>query len=86
MPEKGISEYLSGIWLDQNGDVIQEISLPPIRRFTLKQEFISLRQAYDTAANSGFNVRRTTAELRYDGNIQSIVYHLQQPTRSWNGA
>ena len=81
LPEKGISSYCVEIEMDRNGDLLKEFALPPMRRLALKQEFISLRQAYGIAERAGFNITKTGAELGYDGAIESITYHLQQRLR-----
>jgi hypothetical protein len=77
-PEKGITAHFARIELDKNGDVIQDIELPPVRRLPLKQDFIPLSQAYATASQHKFDRNKLRPEIAYDRDIESIVYHLSE--------
>ncbi len=78
VPEKGIEAYYAGIRLDQNGNVMQEIELPPVRRLPLKQDFLALTQAYAIAAKHNYNRNRLRPEIAYNRHIESIMYRLSE--------
>jgi hypothetical protein len=77
-PEKGITAYFSRIELDKNGDVIEDIELPPVRRLPLKQDFIPLSQAYMRASRHKFDRNKLRPEIAYNREIESIVYQLSE--------
>lgn len=80
-PDVGITDYRAAIELDAAGDVIEMIGLPPAGRLALKAEISPLSNAYTLACTHGFDPSKTEAELRYDTEIESIVYRLTQRFR-----
>lgn len=77
-PEKGITAYYARIELDKNGDVIQDIELPPVRRLPLKQDVIPLSHAYASASQHKFDRNKLRPEIAYNRDIESIVYQLSE--------
>lgn len=85
---KGIKAYTTEIRLDQSGEVIQEIGLPPIRQFPEKVDVISTQEAYAIASAvpnyaelQGIDEPTLTEQLqmRYSPERESLVYQFRKP-------
>jgi hypothetical protein len=80
-PEVGISSYCASIQLDAAGEVIEMRGFPPAARLPLKAKLIPLSHAYLIAKQNGLDPAKTTAALKYDPEIDSILYQLTQVFR-----
>lgn len=84
---KGVAAYTAEMRLDESGEVIQEIELPPTRQFAEKINLISTADAYaiasgastDSALQESKNpVSIDELRMRYAPEVESLVYQFRK--------
>lgn len=75
---KGIGLYSAKIILDKDGNVVQEIELPNIRKHPHKGIIIPLPDAKKIAQVNGFHPDSTSISLDYDKKEESIAWCFTQ--------
>jgi uncharacterized membrane protein YkoI len=75
-PNVGIKSYEAEIWLDEDGDVIREIDVPPIAHDPAKVKIIPIKEAIAIGKTSGF--RASSLGVGYRTEDASIVWILER--------